>query len=210
MRSADWTRDADAIMHAVKDLGDAGAKVHLIDVAAPERSRCHLAELDGSFASIEGADESERARRIALPEVEGRSALRISSDAARWAATSAPVRVAGRSDRACECDSCFLDKAVRRTSVPAAGTTRAASTPASAPSVGTVSSAAASLLPSEATSSARGAGPSTGGEGGSADFDLTGASAGAAGDAGADAAATGGSGRAAGAVGVGNRGNGSM
>jgi hypothetical protein len=37
MRSADWTRDAEAITQAVKELTDEGVKVHLIDVATPGR-----------------------------------------------------------------------------------------------------------------------------------------------------------------------------
>ncbi len=37
MRSIDWQREADAIAQAVKDLTEAGAKVHLVDVASPNR-----------------------------------------------------------------------------------------------------------------------------------------------------------------------------
>ena len=37
MRSADWTRDAEAITLAVQELTDDGVKVHLIDVATPNR-----------------------------------------------------------------------------------------------------------------------------------------------------------------------------
>ncbi|MCE9568129.1 MAG: BatA domain-containing protein [Planctomycetes bacterium] len=38
MRSADWTRDTEAITLAVQELTDEGVKVHLIDVAAPNRT----------------------------------------------------------------------------------------------------------------------------------------------------------------------------
>jgi hypothetical protein len=37
MRAPDWGRDAEAISAAVKELTDLGAKVHLVDVAAPNR-----------------------------------------------------------------------------------------------------------------------------------------------------------------------------
>ncbi|MFO0822358.1 MAG: BatA domain-containing protein [Gemmataceae bacterium] len=37
MRSEDWNRDAEAITGAVKELTDEGVKVHLIDVASPNR-----------------------------------------------------------------------------------------------------------------------------------------------------------------------------
>ncbi len=39
MRSIDWTVDGDAISQAMKELTDAGAKIHLIDVATPYRTK---------------------------------------------------------------------------------------------------------------------------------------------------------------------------
>jgi hypothetical protein len=62
MRSIDWTAEGEAIASAVKDLDEAGAKVHLIDVATPYRKKDRKTQ---NFSENVGIVELKPRKRIA-------------------------------------------------------------------------------------------------------------------------------------------------
>jgi len=180
------------------------------DVVESERNRRHVPELDDGCASAGRVDSAGACCAIRVGAA-ARSAVPRRLDGASRPSASARLPVARCNERAGDCARASADERARTsTALPAAGTAEAsfeATAPAS--SAGAVSRAPASLVVSDATSAARGAGCCTDGGDASAAFDLAGGVTAGAGDAGAEATAGGASGRAAGDVREGRSGKGS-
>ncbi len=74
MRSVDWYRDADSITQAVNELTEAGAKVHLIDVSAPNRKADRKTP---SYSDNVGIVEFKPRNRVVAADKEVEFELRV-------------------------------------------------------------------------------------------------------------------------------------
>jgi hypothetical protein len=189
--------------------GVSSSDLSCADVAASERNRCPLTELDNRLATTPRLASSATARCNADADVATLSREVGRADVARRSPATVPPLLSGVPAR----ESPYSNESVRTSSTFAALGTAGSAFEATAPAL---SFAAVSCVPSalaspEPVSPALAEGSCADGAGGSAAFGTAGTAGAAdtAGDAGADAAATEASGRAAGGVRDGSRGRGS-